>query len=490
MADAQLRAVISAEDRASKVIKQVGDNFSTLDSRLSGVRERLQKVGESMTSIGTRMSATLTAPIVGLGVYGVKAFSDLSEAVNAANVVFGQASGKIIDFGKNAADSVGLSQRAFLQASVPIGSALQNVGLSASDAGDMTIKLTQRAADMASVFNTDVNTALGAIQAGLRGEIDPLERFGVGLSDASIKAYAMANGIGTVGAELTMEEKTLARVGLLMEQTNRVQGDFKNTSDGLANSTRIARAELENNAAVLGEKLAPIANKVVVLINDLMDRYNKLSPEVQNAILWFAGLVAVLGPVLVILGTVTTAVIALTPVFAALGAAILLVATSPITILVAALGFMMGKVAAAMKETGGAKEFFRQTWDGIKIIWKESIDAIIAAFQPLFNVIDRAKNALSSVKSAVSGAIGSAKNIVGPIFGRAGGGAVSPTRPFIVGENGPEIFTPQSYGQITRNSQLGGGGIVVNVYGDVSGNELIDKVKRGIMNELRLNAQV
>ena len=160
MADAQLRAVISGEDKLSPVIKKVEGSLSTLDDRLGGMRDRLQKVGEGMTSIGTRMSAVITAPIVGLGVYGVKAFSDLNEAVNAANVVFGTASGKIMDFGKTAAESVGLSQRAFLQASVPIGSALQNVGLSASDAGDMTIKLTQRAADMASVFNTDVGLSL------------------------------------------------------------------------------------------------------------------------------------------------------------------------------------------------------------------------------------------------------------------------------------------------------------------------------------------
>jgi phage-related minor tail protein len=456
------------------------------------MRDRLQKVGEGMTSIGSKMSTFLTAPLVGVGVYGVKAFSDLNEAVNASNVVFGQASGKIMDFGKTAAESVGLSQRAFLQASVPIGSALQNVGLSASDAGDMTIKLTQRAADMASVFNTDVGTALGAIQAGLRGEIDPLERFGVGLSETSIKAYAMANGIGTVGTELTMEEKTLARVGLLMEQTNRVQDDFKNTSDGLANSTRIARAELENNAAVLGEKLAPIASKVITLVNDLMDRYNSLSPSVQDNILKVAGFVAILGPLLVILGTVTTSVIALIPIVSALGTAILFVAGTPITALILALGAMLLAVAKAMKEVGGAKEFFRQTWDGIKIIFSEAINSIVGYFQPLINKVNEVINKVANLKNSISGAVGGAVGkIVGPVF-RAFGGSVNPNQPYIVGERGPELFTPNSYGQITRNSQIGAGGsgVTVNVYGDVSGESLVNTVKQAIMRDIKLNAQI
>ena len=73
---------------------------------------------------------------------------------------------------------------------------------------------------------------------------------------------------------------------------------------------------------------------------------------------------------------------------------------------------------------------------------------------------------------------------------RAGGGAVDSGRTFLVGEHGPELFTPSTYGQITRSNQLGNGGIIVNVYGDVSGSELIDKVKRGIMNELKQNVLV
>ncbi len=60
---------------------------------------------------------------------------------------------------------------------VPIGALLQNMGMGLDATADNTTKLTQRAADMASVFNVDVSEALGAIQAGLRGEADPLERF-------------------------------------------------------------------------------------------------------------------------------------------------------------------------------------------------------------------------------------------------------------------------------------------------------------------------
>jgi len=49
---------------------------------------------------------------------------------------------------------------------------------------------------------------------------------------------------------------------------------------------------------------------------------------------------------------------------------------------------------------------------------------------------------------------------------RAMGGPVSPGGgPYIVGEQGPELFTPSSSGNITPNGAMGGNTITVNVNG-------------------------
>lgn len=207
------------------------------------------------------------AVVAGAG-YSIKSASDLGESMNAVNVVFGKASKQIFTFGKTAATAAGLSQRAFNEAVTPIGAALRNVGLSANEAAEASIELGQRAADMASVFNVDVSEALTAIQAGLRGEADPLERFGVGLSEAALQSYAVKNGIAEANTELTASQKVQARLGLVMEQTERVAGDFANTSGGLANQQRILRARLENSAAAIGKTLLPMATKLVGYLND------------------------------------------------------------------------------------------------------------------------------------------------------------------------------------------------------------------------------
>lgn len=215
----------------------------------------------------------------------VTAFSDLNESVNAVNQIFGKSAGQIQAWGQKNANSLGLSTRAFNELAVPLGALLKNAGLPLTEVTKRTTQLTERAADMASVFNTDVSTALEAIQAGLRGESDPLEQFGVSLSAAKVDAEALAETGKKTAAKLTDQEKATARLNLIMKQTKATSGDFRNTSDGLANSQRIAAAKTEELQAKIGKKLAPVVQRVTqlklklteVLVDKILPAFEKLA---------------------------------------------------------------------------------------------------------------------------------------------------------------------------------------------------------------------
>ena len=136
----------------------------------------------------------------------------------------------------------------------------------AGDGGDVTgtlADLTGRASDFASVMNLDVNEAAQLFQSGLAGESEPLRRYGLDMSAASVEAYGLANGLAANGKSLTESEKIQARYGYLMEQTSNTQGDFANTSDQLANKQRITAAEFDNVKARIGTGLLPIMSALV-----------------------------------------------------------------------------------------------------------------------------------------------------------------------------------------------------------------------------------
>jgi tape measure domain-containing protein len=67
------------------------------------------------------------------------------------------------------------------------------------------------------------------------------------------------------------------------------------------------------------------------------------------------------------------------------------------------------------------------------------------------------------IRAQLTQLIFSALNL-GAVPGRASGGPVSGGRPYVVGENGPELFVPQGSGKIVPNDRMGGGvNITMNI---------------------------
>ena len=96
------------------------------------------------------------------------------------------------------------------------------------------------------------------------------------------------------------------------------------------------------------------------------------------------------------------------------------------------------------------------------------------ALGALSDVAAQANNSLYSAVSADGGLASSVgmSSLVGlstlmstvlGLPGRATGGPVSPGQPYLVGENGPEMFVPTSAGAVAPNGGAGGGGRDVNV---------------------------
>ncbi len=266
------------------------------EKQATGLGGTLRRVGEVAGGVlAADMIQQFAQRAVQLVKSTAKAASDLGESVNAVNKTFETSSAEVIEWGEANANAFGLSQRAFNQMAVPLGAMLKNQGLQLAEVTDHTVKLTERAADMASVFNTDVTDALMAIQAGLRGEIDPLERYGVSLSAAAVEARALADSGKESAKELTNQEKALARLNLIYEQTSDTAGDFAETSDGLANAQRIATAQMEDAQAKIGSNFMPILAKAAQLTGQLAESFGSMPVPVQIAAAAVVALGAAIG---------------------------------------------------------------------------------------------------------------------------------------------------------------------------------------------------
>jgi hypothetical protein len=286
----------------------------SMDGTASAVNSQLGVVSAAGAKAGKTGGAALGAGLVGglkvAGVIGaalgiasaasdvanyfsdsIGLASDLQESANALSVTYGEQAGAIGKLGDTAADRLGLSKIAFNDLATRFSSFAGTIAGEGGDVVGVIDDLTTRGSDFASVYNLEAADALQLFQSGLSGESEPLRKFGLDLSAAAVEAFAMANGIGESGRELTEAEKVQARYGLLMESTEKTAGDFANTQDGLANSTKTANARFEDAQAAIGEALLPAAEKFadwmlkdgVPLVEKLADVFIKLEPALSVA---------------------------------------------------------------------------------------------------------------------------------------------------------------------------------------------------------------
>jgi len=201
----------------------------------------------------------------------IKAASDFEEATSKVNVIFGRASKSVKDFADTAARSLGQSKQAVLDAAGAFGTFGKAAGLAGEDLALFTTDFVALSTDLASFNNTSPEEAVQAIGAALRGEAEPLRRFGVLLNDATLKAEAMKLGIYDGSGALTAQQKILAAQAAIYKQTGDAQGDFARTADNLANKQRTLSALFKNFQIQLGQELLPAATDFangLVKIND------------------------------------------------------------------------------------------------------------------------------------------------------------------------------------------------------------------------------
>ena len=264
---------------------------SAIAKEMGGVNDVGAKAGDDA---GKGFSSGFGTAVKGLAVIGgalavagigsfvkdsVSQASDLSESINALQVTYSDLGATAIQelgtLGTGAANAYGLSQTAFNGFAVQFSSFATSIAGPGGDVVGTLESITGRAADFASVMNLEVADAAAIFQSGLAGETEPLKKYGIDLSAAAVEAYAAANGIGEVGKQLTESEKVQARYGSLMEQTAKTQGDFANTSDGLANAQRILGANFENIQASVG---GPLLNSFANLTTGLLPVIEQLGP--------------------------------------------------------------------------------------------------------------------------------------------------------------------------------------------------------------------
>jgi hypothetical protein len=246
---------------------------SFVNTGIQAADKQLKSFGTSAKTVAGAVGTLSVAFATVKSVVGpaITAASNLEESLSKVNVIFGKGADEVEKFASTAARQLGQSKQSVLDAAGAFGTFGKAAGLSGEDLAVFSNDFTTLATDLASFNNTTPEEAVQAIGAALRGEAEPLRRFGVLLNDATLKQEALTLGIYDGKGALTAQQKILAAQSAIYKQTNDAQGDFLRTSDGLANSQRTLKAEFANLQVELGKKLLPQMKEFTYALLNISD---------------------------------------------------------------------------------------------------------------------------------------------------------------------------------------------------------------------------
>ena len=281
----------------------------------------MSKLGNGAIKLGTIVKGALVGVLAIQGKQflqgAIQQASNFEAEFEGVNQVFGAGAKIVQDYAANAAKTAGLSETTALKFAKSFGGYAKSAGLAGDEMGNFATGMVQAAGDLGSFFDLPTESALMAIQQGLRGEYEPLRRFNILLDESSIGARAMADGISSTGKNLTQQEKILVRQKLIMEGLGVAQGDYVKYSDTYGNSIKTVGALMQDlqkdvglallpSLAKLAQAFMPLIEKIAPILAKVIE---KLAPIFETVAKSMDKLLPALDPVLNTLGILADIVV-------------------------------------------------------------------------------------------------------------------------------------------------------------------------------------
>lgn len=289
MADGQVVFEIKGDpSNVNQTVKQVTNNIQQeskkWDQAASQATGDIEKSFASMAGkiVGSLAAAGIGAILLNWGKAALETASDLAEVQNVVDTVFGDGARQIEAWSKKAGQQFGLTELQAKKFTSTLGAMMKSSGLASNEIVTMSTDLAGLAADMASFYNLDFETAFEKIRSGISGETMPLKQLGINMSVANLEAFALAQGLEKTFSEMSQGEQTMLRYQYLMQATSDAQGDFAKTADGFANAQRRIQTALDSISAVAGTF---ILNTIEPLISGVARFLEKITTQPERTVL-------------------------------------------------------------------------------------------------------------------------------------------------------------------------------------------------------------
>lgn len=343
----------------------------------------------------------------------------------------------------------------------------------------------------------DAKGYLGALEA-LRTES--------GLSATALtEAFGRIEGyLGLLGQTGQNFDGAVEDLRAMTDASGAMTKAFETNNEGLLRSWQASLAIIREVGFQIAEQLAPHVIGVAEAFKEWYASNEGSVPGWTALGVKIGAIAAVLGPLLIVMGQLVIILSSAVTWVLSLGVVL--------GVLLHRMGFLreageqLGVVIVKVFEgdwVGAVKAAIAMMWEIQKTFnpLAMAADFLWGKWRPFWDFfvkqaslgLDRLRSLWAMAKKIASlpGQLGeSIGGFIGDVAFRADGGPVSGGSPYIVGEQGPELFVPRYSGAIVPNHALGGGGQTINMTFNGVGMEIQGFIKnnRGALGRIAVQA--
>lgn len=266
----KIKSAVNSTTHFSSANQKASASLSSLENQLETIKKRAAQL-VSLKAIATYLANAVTK------------FNDFYEATDLFNNAMGELSGQATELINKMESLLGIDPTEAMTNIATLQSLATSFGLASDKAYILSKNLTQLAYDESSYWNKDTATTFTAIASAISGELEPIRRLGVDLSQARLQQELLALGFNKQVSSLSQADKAVLRYIAIMKQTANVQGNLAQTISSPANMVRILKSEISQLAKAVGQLLYPAFKAILPVLIAAVDLIKEFVVSLASA---------------------------------------------------------------------------------------------------------------------------------------------------------------------------------------------------------------
>lgn len=409
--------IIADASSLSRELSNVSTQLRNTEDSLEGltnVGKGMQQVGKVVTAVGVAITGAIGA-IVMKG-------SEWQESVNTTNFLYGnldKAIQKNIDANTANARSIGLTEQQYRASQTSMSTFFKNMGFTTDQTIKFSDETTTLAANLAAACNVPYDQALEDIRSATLGNYEALDKYNLNLSANQLSQSEYAKSLGKTWNQMSDNEKMQCVLNEMLRQGGIYSGFAEQEAGGFASQLRMLKEDVSELAGTLGATLLPALEPFIQKVGEVVQKIKEWveeHPQLAQAIMIVIGaiglLMAILGPIIMLVGTILANLTILSALFSGALAPAIITGVLAFGQFIA-IAVIVGLAIASIIQIG---KYLIENWDQIKAnaieVWNNVWSVISAVAQAIWNVCTTAWEGLKSDTIAAWNAIKSLASTV------------------------------------------------------------------------------